>query len=192
MRTTWKFTALANVGTRTTPPAITGTPTKSSSMRSGAIVAGAAPTHNGDKRTATACSCSTRRHRHLFLQSRAAIAAAGAVNLDHAFESIVGKLCAPYRDCAAGDLQHVARSRAQPLQVGWRQPRNRVADVFHTRLRHAQCQRRRRRRFGDFRHGLTCNLLRAWRSNRSKINARKLPVRKNPRSIISVTTTLPA
>ena len=58
MRTTWKFTAFAKVGTRTTLPAITGTPTKSSNMRSGAIVAGAAPTHNGDKRTATACSCS--------------------------------------------------------------------------------------------------------------------------------------
>ena len=33
-------------------------PLVGSSMRSGAMVAGAAPTHNGDRRTATACSCS--------------------------------------------------------------------------------------------------------------------------------------
>jgi len=54
VRTTWKFTALAKVGTRTTQPAMTGTPSRSSSIRSGAMVAGAAPTHNGDRRTATA------------------------------------------------------------------------------------------------------------------------------------------
>ena len=59
MRTTWKFTAFANVGTRTTAPATTGTPSKSSSIRSGAMIAGAAPTHKGAKRTETAWACST-------------------------------------------------------------------------------------------------------------------------------------
>ena len=54
--------------TRTTQPVTTGTPCKSPSMRSGAMIAGAAPAHNGEKRTDTAwadsmgatvtCSCS--------------------------------------------------------------------------------------------------------------------------------------
>ena len=57
VRTTWKLTALANVGTRTTQPVITGTPARSSSIRSGAMMAGAAPTHSGVNRTATACAC---------------------------------------------------------------------------------------------------------------------------------------
>src|SRR6202035_2519630 len=59
VRTTWKFTALAKVGTRTTQPATTGTPSRSSSICWGAITAGAEPTHNGENRTATAWSYST-------------------------------------------------------------------------------------------------------------------------------------
>src|SRR5579871_4768280 len=59
VRTTWKLTALANVGTRTIEPCSTGTPVRSSTILSGAIIAGAAPTHIGESRTATACECST-------------------------------------------------------------------------------------------------------------------------------------
>ena len=59
VRTTWKFTALAKVGTRIADPVMTGTPSRSSSMRSGAMIAGAAPTHSGVNRTATACAAST-------------------------------------------------------------------------------------------------------------------------------------
>ena len=98
VRTTWKLTALANVGTRTTQPAITGTPTRSSSIRSGAMIAGAAPTHKWRQANSHRLLVLDRSDRHLLLQSRAAIAAARAIDLDHAFETVVGNLGAPHTD----------------------------------------------------------------------------------------------
>ena len=82
-----------------------------------------------------------RRYRHLLLQARAAIAAARAVYLNHAFESFVRKLGAPDASHAAGDLQHVAWTRAHAQQVGWCESRNRVADVFDPRLRNPEGKR---------------------------------------------------
>ena len=101
-------------------------------------MAGAAPTHNGEKRTATACCGLDWRDRHLLLQPCAAVAAAGAVDLDHAFVPFVRKLGAGDGDGAAGDLQHVAGPGVHAPQIGWRQPRNGVADVLDTRFRNAQ------------------------------------------------------
>ncbi len=86
-----------------------------------------------------------RRYRYLLLQARAAIAAARAVYLNHAFESFVRKLGAPDSSHAAGDLQHVARPRTHAQQVGRCQSRNRVADVFDPRLRNPEGKRSRRR-----------------------------------------------
>src|ERR1700722_16377720 len=158
VRMTWKFTALANVGTRTTQPAITGTSTRSSSIRSGAMVAGAAPIHNGDSRTATAWAGSTGgavvngRDRALLLQSRAAIAATGAVNLDHAFVAVAGNFGARDSNRAAADLENVTRFRFHPRKIGWRQAGEGVADILDARFRYAEFQAgrwRRWKRIGD-------------------------------------------
>jgi len=73
------------------------------------------------------------RYRHLLLQTRAAITAAGAIDLDHAFVPVVRKLYPRDSDRAARNLHNVAGSGAQTHQVGWRQPRHGVTDVLHTR-----------------------------------------------------------
>ena len=79
-----------------------------------------------------------RRHRHLLLQPRAAVAARRAVDLDHALVSIVRELGARDGDRAAGDLQDVAGPGADAHQVGRREPRDGVADVFDARFRYAE------------------------------------------------------
>ena len=78
------------------------------------------------------------RHRHLLLQPRAAITAAGAVHLGRAFLAFVRELGTRDADGTTGDLQHVARLRAQAQQVGWRQSGNRTADVLDTRFSNTQ------------------------------------------------------
>ena len=70
------------------------------------------------------------RHRNLLLQSRAAIAAAGAVDLNHALVTFVGNFGARDPDGTAGDLQHVASLRTHAPQVGWRQSRDGVTDIL--------------------------------------------------------------
>ena len=80
------------------------------------------------------------RHAHLLLQTRAAIAAAGAVNLDHAFEPVVRKLGAANSDCAAGDLQDVTRAGTHTAEIRWRESRDGLADILHARFCHAQRQ----------------------------------------------------
>src|SRR5882762_1082756 len=84
-----------------------------------------------------------RRYRHLLLQTRAAITAAGAIDLDHAFVSVVRNLYARDSNRPARNLHDVAGSGAQTHQVGWRQPRHGVTDVLDTRLRNAQREGRR-------------------------------------------------
>ena len=83
-----------------------------------------------------------RRDRDLLLQSRAAVAAARAVDLDHALVRVVGQFGARDGNRAARDLQDVAGPRADALQIGRREPRNRVADVFDARFRHAKREER--------------------------------------------------
>jgi hypothetical protein len=72
-----------------------------------------------------------------FLQTNATVAAACSIDLNHAFEAIVGKLGASYTRHSACDFQHVTRLRTQALQVGWREPCNGVAHVFDARLRNS-------------------------------------------------------
>jgi hypothetical protein len=90
------------------------------------------------------------RDSNLLLQSRAAITAAGAVDLDHAFVSVVGKLGTRNPGCAAGDLQHVAGPSTRAQQIGWRQSRNGVANVFDARFCNTQFQCCRGNRWGNF------------------------------------------
>jgi len=78
------------------------------------------------------------RHYHLLQQACTTIAAASAIDLDHAFKPFVGKLGAPHSHRAADDLQHVACVSAYAFQVGGRQPRNGMADVLDARLRDTQ------------------------------------------------------
>ena len=157
VRTTWKFTALANVGTRTTQPAITGTPTKVLKHAVGSNRGGGCPhpqrrEAHGDRLLAV-----DSRHAYLFLQSGTAIAAARAIDLDHAFVAIVGKLSPADRNSAAGDLQR-RRRLVHPCvrkSIG-ASLRNGAAYILDPRLRNPQFQRRRGRGWGDIRHAIIC------------------------------------
>ena len=89
--------------------------------------------------------------RDLLLQSCTAVAAAGAVDLDHAFVSVVGKFRASHADRRAGDLQHVADVRANAPQIDRRQSRDGVAHILDARFCNAQ-GKGRGRRLVDFGH----------------------------------------
>jgi len=81
---------------------------------------------------------SGERHRHLLLQSCAAVAAGGAVNLDQAGLVVVGKLDADNRDRRSGDLQHIPYLCSDRLQIIGRQSSDSMADILDTRFRDAQ------------------------------------------------------
>ena len=125
-------------------------------MRSGAMIAGAAPTHMRREPHGHGLRVLDGRDRHLLLQSRAAIAARRAVDLDHAFVAVRPKASAR----ATADVPPVIfttspGSRADAQQVGRREPRDGVADVLDARFRNAQRDGGRERGWSDFRHCAT-------------------------------------
>src|SRR2546425_1027437 len=92
-----------------------------------------------------------RRGGDVLLHPGAAVAAYGAVNLNEAVVRRVRDVGARDGGRAAGDLQNVAGPRADPLEVGRREPRHRMRDVLDARFRHAKgdgCGGRRNRRLG--------------------------------------------
>ena len=108
-------------------------------MRSGAMIAGAAPAHSGVNRTATACADSTGATVHLLLSPAPQLLRSGAVDLDHALVSgSSDDFGARDGDGAAGDLQDVAGPGADAREVGRREPRDGVPDVLDARFRDAQ------------------------------------------------------
>ena len=108
-------------------------------MRSGAMMAGAAPAHSGEKPDRDRLRGFDRRHRHRLLQPGAAVAAQRAVDLDDALVCRLGQLGARDGDGSAGDLQDVAGPRADAREVGRRDSRAMAcADVFDARFRDAQ------------------------------------------------------
>jgi hypothetical protein len=70
------------------------------------------------------------RDGHLLLQSRAAIAARGAVDLNRPCHSLMSEFCARHGNGRASDLHHIADLRSQARQIGGRNTRDRVANVF--------------------------------------------------------------
>ena len=86
------------------------------------------------------------RHRDRLLEPAAAVAADGAVDLHDVRLAGLQQRRARHGHHAAGNLQHVARPRADAHQVGRRQTRRRVADVFHARFRDPQRDARRKKR----------------------------------------------
>ena len=140
MRTTWKFTALAKVGTRTTQPAMTGTPSRSSSIRSGAMVAGAALpiTATSERRRPAACSigvtvtCSCNPALQLLRQ---------VPSIWIMPSWLRQKARRGPRPRAPPVIFNTSPGRAPMRQkIGGRQTRNGMTDVLYTRLRHAQRQ----------------------------------------------------
>jgi hypothetical protein len=91
----------------------------------------------------------------LFLQSDAAVAAGRAVNLNDAFVLFVGNFGARNGGCAACDFYNVARMRADPLQIGWRESRNGASHILNARFRNAQYDRGGERGWSNFRHCAT-------------------------------------
>ena len=82
----------------------------------------------------------------MFLQSRAAVAADGAVDLDGAFVALVlRELGSREADRVAGNFQDVAGFGADAHQIGRSETRNGVTDVFHARFGDAERHRARQR-----------------------------------------------
>ena len=102
------------------------------------MIAGAAPTHKWRQANSHRLLVFNRSYSHSLLQPHATIAAARSIDLNHAFETVVGNLGASHTDHSAGNLQHIARSSTHTLQIGWSEPRNRVTHVFDARLRNSQ------------------------------------------------------
>jgi hypothetical protein len=80
----------------------------------------------------------------LLLQSCIAIAAAGSINLDHAFEAFIGKLHTSDGHRATKDFQDVARPCADAPQISRCQSRDGVTDILDASFRNAQRNRRGR------------------------------------------------
>ena len=116
------------------------------------MIAGAAPSHSGEKRTATAWADSTGRHRHRLLQPRAAVAAQRCRRSGSRPRCLASDSSArATATVRAGDLQDVAGPGADAQQIAGRQPRDGVADVLDARFRDAERHggRERRRRRGS-------------------------------------------
>jgi hypothetical protein len=75
----------------------------------------------------------------LFLQARTAIAAAGAVDLNHPFVSVIGKLGAADSDGSTGNFQHVPSVSFNAAQVGRRQTRDGMSNILNASFRNAKC-----------------------------------------------------
>ena len=143
VRTTWKFTALANVGTRTMLPWMTGTPVRSSTYsfgcddgRRGAHPHGRKPHGHSlgmlDTATVT-CSCSPTPQLLRAVPSICTRPSCCFVRDFHARN----------RGGAAGDFHHVAGTGADAPQVGRSKPRNGASHILNASFRNAQSERGR-------------------------------------------------
>ena len=109
-------------------------------MRSGAMIAGAAPAHSGDeadghrlrvldRASPTPCSC----------KPGAAVAADGAVDLDHALVPVAPSSSARATATVPPVIFRTSPGRApMRVEIGRRQPRDGVADVFDARFGDAE------------------------------------------------------
>ena len=125
-----------------TQPVITGTPSRSSSMRSGAMIAGAAPTHSGVSTDGHRQRVLDRGHRDLLLQSGAAVAAQRAVDLDRAFVYRRRTLQRARPPALRPVIFRMSPGRApMRTQVRRRETRDGVTDVLDARFRDAKHER---------------------------------------------------
>ena len=145
VRTTWKFTALANVGTRTAQPVIDRHAEQIFEHAVGRDDRrrGARPQRREADRDGLGVTRPASPTPAPATPRRSCCAAVPSIWITPS-RPVVGQLGARDGHRAAGDLQDVAGPGADAREIGRRQPRDGMPDVLDARFRDAQRRRRPR------------------------------------------------